>query len=129
MNILVAIISFVLVRRVLSILPKLVRSGMKLASERALISALVFPHHQLPRHEAGTEHSFRETFERPGRTNRVAVPHGSVGIGSSVNGLPDANRVTLAPARDGPAIWGDRGDFDPAAGTKPPPDPAANTGS
>ena len=70
-NILVAIISFVLMRRLLGVLPKVVRQSLKLASERPLISALVLPDHRLPRHEPGEGQTFRQTFEKPARVARV----------------------------------------------------------
>ena len=63
-NILIAILSFVLVRQALSALVAAVGFAVKLARERSLIDALISPSHQWQRGESRTRRTFRTFFQR-----------------------------------------------------------------
>jgi len=63
-NILVAILSFILVREALRALVAAIGCAVNLARERPLIDALISPSHQLQRGESRTRRTFRNLFER-----------------------------------------------------------------
>ena len=70
-SVLVAIISFVLLRQLLNTLPKMVRDAIRLVAKRPLVNALVFRDQHLQQEENEDGRSVHRVFEREAHLARI----------------------------------------------------------
>jgi len=80
-DVLAALVSVIVLRRILGVIVDFVRGGVQLTQRRVVINALVFREHQYRDQEADLTRTLRQIFSKNGRQARARELFASAGLG------------------------------------------------